>query len=285
MLKTSIRFFEDVPVRAVWDDSTSKWWYCAADIAEALTKSKNPRVYWATIKRRNPQLIAICKQLKLTATDGKKYATDVVDDEGVNTVLAVLPSKKTDVFMKWLKDMGTTLDEKSKQKAYELFESGLIKDIEVGTVKGLQQIHAYIFGGLYDFAGQIRTVNIAKGGFAFAPAMFLTENLAQIEKMPEDSLENIVNKYVEMNVAHPFREGNGRSTRIWLDMMLKKNLGKCVDWSKIEKRAYLQAMQKSPVDASHIFRLIDGALTTEIDNREIFLKGIDYSYYYEEADE
>ena len=184
MLKTSVRFFENVPVRAVWDNDTSKWWYAAADIAEALTKSKNPRVYWATIKRRNPQLIAICKQLKLTAPDGKKYATDVVDDEGVNTVLALLPDKKTAVFTKWLKDMGTTLDEKSKQKAYELFESGLIKDIEVGTVKGLQQIHAYIFGGLYDFAGQIRTVNIAKGGFAFAPAMFLEENLARIERMP-----------------------------------------------------------------------------------------------------
>lgn len=130
MLKTSVRFFENVPVRAVWDNDTSKWWYAAADIAEALTKSKNPRVYWATIKRRNPQLIAICKQLKLTAPDGKKYATDVVDDEGVNTVLALLPGKKTAVFTKWLKDMGTTLDEKSKQKAYELFESGLIKDME-----------------------------------------------------------------------------------------------------------------------------------------------------------
>lgn len=209
-LKTSIRFFENVPVRAVWDSETSKWWYAAADIAEALTKSKNPRVYWATIKRRNPQLIAICKQLKLTAPDGKKYATDVVDDEGANIVLALLPGKKVAVFTKWLKDMGATLDEKSKQKAYELFESGLIKDMEVGTVKGLRQIHAYIFGGLYDFAGQIRTVNIAKGGFTFAPAMFLKENLAHIERMPEDSLENIVSKYVEMNAAHPFREGNGR---------------------------------------------------------------------------
>ena len=285
MLKTSVRFFENVPVRAVWDNDTSKWWYAAADIAEALTKSKNPRVYWAQFKRRNTQLITICKQLKLTAPDGKKYATDVVDDEGVNTVLALLPDKKTAVFTKWLKDMGTTLDEKSKQKAYEFFESGLIKDIEVGTVKGLQQIHAYIFGGLYDFAGQIRTVNIAKGGFAFAPAMFLEENLARIERMPEHSLANIVSKYVEMNVAHPFREGNGRSTRIWLDLMLKKNIGKCVDWSRIEKKDYLQAMQESPVEASRIFRLIEGALTSRINDREIFLKGIDYSYYYEEADE
>ena len=285
MIKTSIRFFDDIPVRAVWDEQSSKWWFCAADVAEALTKSKNSRSYWNAVKRRKPELSTICRQLKLTASDGKKYKTDVVDEDGVNTLIALVPSKKSVVFKKWLTDMGTTIDEKSKQKAYELFESGIIKDIEVGTVKGLQQIHSYIFGGLYDFAGQIRTVNIAKGGFAFAPAMYLQENLLKIEKMPEDTLENIVKKYIEMNVAHPFREGNGRSTRIWLDLILKKNLGKCTDWSKINKRVYLAAMKKSPVDGRDIFSLIKNALTTEIDDREIFMKGIDYSYYYEEIDE
>ena len=285
MIKTSIRFFDDIPVRAVWDEQSSKWWFCAADVAEALTKSKNSRSYWNAVKRRKPELSTICRQLKLTASDGKKYKTDVVDEDGVNTLIALVPSKKSVVFKKWLTDMGTTIDEKSKQKAYELFESGIIKDIEVGTVKGLQQIHSYIFGGLYDFAGQIRTVNIAKGGFAFAPAMYLQENLLKIEKMPEDTLENIVKKYIEMNVAHPFREGNGRSTRIWLDLILKKNLGKCTDWSKINKRVYLAAMKKSPVDGRDIFSLIKNALTTEINDREIFMKGIDYSYYYEEIDE
>ena len=285
MRKTSIRFFEDIPVRAVWEEATSKWWFGAADIAEALTKSKNPRVYWATIKRRNPQLIAICKQLKLTARDGKKYITDVVDEEGVNAVIAIIPSKKTLVFDKWLKGMATSIDEKSKQKAYELFESGLINDIEVGTVKGLQQIHSYIFGGLYDFAGKIRGMNIAKGGFAFAPAMYLRESLALIEKMPEDTIENIVKKYVEMNVSHPFMEGNGRAARIWLDLILKSNLQTCTDWSKINKREYLEAMKESPVDALHIFELIKDAQTPQIDDREIFMKGIDYSYYYEQIDE
>lgn len=284
MLKTSIRFFEDIPVRAVWDDETAKWWFCAVDIAEALTKSKNPRIYWAQFKRRNSQLITICKQLRLTAADGKKYMTDVVDDAGVNAIIALIPGKKSIVFEKWLKGMGTSIDDKSKQKAYELFESGLISTIEVGTVKGLQQIHAYLFGGLYDFAGQIRTLNIAKGGFAFAPAMFLQDNLRLIEKMPEDTLENIVKKYVEMNVAHPFMEGNGRSTRIWLDLILKKNLKKCTDWSKIDKKEYLTAMQESPVNSSHIYELIKGALTDDINNREIFMKGIDYSYYYEQVD-
>ena len=285
MLKTSIRFFEDILVRAVWDEQTSQWWFCAADIAEALTNSKNPRVYWATIKRRNPQLIAVCKQLKLTARDGKAYITDVVDDEGVNAVIATIPSKKTSVFDKWLKGIGTSIDDKSKQKAYELFESGLINDIEVGTVRGLQQIHSYIFGGLYDFAGKIRSMNIAKGGFAFAPAMYLRENLALIEKMSEESIESIVKKYVEMNVAHPFMEGNGRATRIWLDLILKKNLQTCTDWSKINKREYLDAMRESPVDSSHIFELIKNAQTPQIDDREIFMKGIDYSYYYEQIDE
>ena len=285
MLKTSIRFFEDIPVRAVWEEGTSKWWFCATEIAEALTNSKNPRIYWAQLKRRNSQLITICKQLKLTAKDGKRYLTDVVDEEGVNTVIAVIPSKKSLMFDKWLKGMGASIDEKSKQKAYELFESGLINDIEVGTVKGLQQIHSYIFGGLYDFAGKIRSMNIAKGGFAFAPAMYLRENLALIEKMPEDSIEDIVKKYVEMNVAHPFMEGNGRATRFWLDLILKKNLHTCTDWSKIDKREYLDAMRQSPVDPSHIFELIKNAQTPQIDDREIFMKGIDYSYYYEQIDE
>ena len=281
MQKTSIRFFEDIPVRAVWDDKSSKWWFCAMDIVEALTKTKNPRVYWATIKRRNPQLIAICKQLKLKAKDGKSYNTDVVDEAGLNTVIAIIPSKKAEVFAKWMKDMETSLDEKSKQKAYELFESGFIDNIEVGTVKGLQQIHAYIFGGLYDFAGQIRTVNISKGGFAFANAHFLPETLESIEKMPEDTFEDIVRKYVEMNVAHPFREGNGRSTRIWLDLILKRDLKKCIDWSKIDKRDYLSAMQKSVTDSQMIYRLLESALTDDINNREVIIKGIDYSYYYE----
>lgn len=284
MRKTSIRFFENILVRAVWEEESAKWYFCATDIAEALTKSKNPRVYWATIKRRNPELIAICKQLKLKAKDGKYYNTDVVEEKDINLVIALIPSKKTDVFLRWMKNLETSLDEKSKKKAYELFESGFVNEIEVGTTKGLQQIHGYIFGGLYDFAGQIRTMNISKGGFTFAPVMFLDKSLAAIDAMPENTLEDIVKKYVEMNVAHPFPEGNGRSTRIWLDLMLKRSLKLCVDWSKINKTDYLAAMKKSVADASDIFALIKGALTTDIQNREIIMKGIDYSYYYEEVE-
>ena len=282
MIKTSIRFFDDIPVRAVWNEETSKWWFCAVDIAEALTNTKNPRVYWAQFKRRNSELITICKQLKLPARDGKTYLTDVIDDSGVNMVLALIPSKKAAVFLKWMQTMGTSIDEQSKQKAYSLFEDGIINDIEVGTIKGLRQIHAYIFGGLYDFAGQIRNVNISKGGFMFANALYLDETLQMIEKMPEETFAQIVQKYVEMNIAHPFREGNGRTTRIWLDLILKKNLSKCVDWSQIDKKDYLDAMRKSVADANWIFELLQNALTDKIDDREIFMKGIDYSYYYEE---
>ena len=141
MIKTSIRFFEDIPVRAVWNNDDSKWWFCATDIVEALTKSKNPRVYWAQIKRRNSQLITICKQLKIVARDGKSYLNDFVDASGVNMVVALIPAKSKEKFTRWLSGLGSTIDEKSKQKAYELFESRIIDEIEVGTIKGLQQIH------------------------------------------------------------------------------------------------------------------------------------------------
>lgn len=284
MAKTSIRFFENIPVRAVWNDIDSKWWFCAVDVCEALTKTKSPRSYWNKIKSRKNELSTICLQLKLKAKDGKFYNTDVVDENGLNLLIASVKSVKTEVFTKWMKNMETSVDEKSKKKAYELFESGFINNIEVGTINGLKQIHAYIFGGLYDFAGQVRTCNIAKGGFAFAPAMYLNDNLKLIEKMPDATLEEIVKKYIEMNIAHPFMEGNGRSTRIWLDLILKKNLGKCVDWSKINKNDYLNAMKESITDGTAILDLIKNALTSDTEDREIIIKGIDYSYYYEEVE-
>lgn len=280
-IKSSIRFFDDIPVRSVWDEETSKWWLCAMDVVAAIADTANPRIYWATIKRRNSQLFANCKQLKMTASDGKKYNTDVIDDEMLGTLMAVLKSPKKDVFQAWIASIGSSIDERSKLKAYDLFESGAIHAIEVGTVKGLQQIHAYLFGGLYDFAGQIRTKNISKSDFMFASAEFLPQTLKNIEAMPERTLTEIGRKYVEMNVAHPFMEGNGRSARIWLDLILKKHLSRCVDWSKIDKKAYLAAMEKSPYDDRDILRLIENALTDSIDDRELFMKGIDYSYYYE----
>ncbi len=175
-------------------------------------------------------------------------------------------------------------DEVSKERAIKLFDSPEIKSFEIGTAKGLQQIHEYLFEGLYDFAGKIRVKDISKGGFRFASCIYLEEILAKIGKMSENTFEEIVAKYVEMNIAHPFMEGNGRSMRIWFDLILKKNIKQCVDWSKIDKSDYLNAMQRSPVNDLEIRELLKTALTAKIDDREVFMKGIEQSYYYEEED-
>jgi cell filamentation protein len=177
--------------------------------------------------------------------------------------------------------MSKEIDEQSLQKAIALFTSGAIVTIEVGTTRGLQQIHHALFDGLYDFAGQIRKVNISKGGFRFANSLYLDAALAAIEKMPEGSFEEIIAKYVEMNIAHPFMEGNGRATRIWLDLILKARLGKVVDWQRVDKDLYLQAMERSPIYDLELRFLLSSALTDEVDNREIIFKGIEQSYYYE----
>jgi len=292
MSKISIRFFDDREVRAIWDDETSKWYFSVLDIVGVLNDQSDygkVRNYWkylkARLKKEGNELGSDTTQMKLTAPDGKKRLSNVLDYDGIIALAKVFPSFRANRFIEWFTYGDETIDGKSKQKAYALFESSFIDHIEIGTVKGLQQIHAYLFGGLYDFAGQIRTVNISKGGFSFAPAMFLTESLKTIEAMPNDSFDAILDKYVEMNVAHPFREGNGRATRIWLDMMLKKYLKQCVDWSRIDKKDYLQAMTFSVSDSARIRELIGNALTDQIDDREMFMKGIDYSYYYEEADD
>jgi len=177
-----------------------------------------------------------------------------------------------------------SLDEQSKERAIKLFGSAELATFEVGTTRGLQQIHEYLFQGLYDFAGKIRTKDISKGVFRFASCLYLKESLAAIDELPEHTFEDIVTKYVEMNVAHPFMEGNGRSMRIWLDLIFKKNISQCIDWEKIDKRDYLNAMERSPVNALEIKELLRTALTSKVDDRDVFMKGIEQSYYYEEPD-
>ena len=206
----------------------------------------------------------------------------MLTENGVKELLYLLPSKNNENVKNWLNGMMDPLDEQSKRKAYEIFEGDILNNIEVGTFKGLQQIHSYLFGGLYDFSGKMRNKNISKGGFIFANCNYLLDTLNKINNMKDETLEEIVDKYIEMNLAHPFMEGNGRSTRIWLDLILKKNLSLCVDWSAIDKKSYLAAMERSPIDASPIRDLISSSLTNKIADREVFMKGIDYSYYYEE---
>lgn len=287
--KISIRFFDDREVRALWDEQNAKWWFSVVDVVGILNQETDytkVRNYWKylkiKLKKENPELVSGTNQLKLLALDGKKYLTDTLDSEGIIALAKHFPNNRAMIFLDWFSYSDNSIDGQSKKKAYTLFESNLIDEFEVGTSKGLQKIHAYLFGGLYNFAGQIRQKNISKGGFQFAVSHFLGETLKQIEKMPEDTFDQIVEKYVEMNIAHPFMEGNGRSTRIWLDLILKKRLKKCVDWSKIGKTEYMNAMVKSSLNPSPLYKLLKNALTDEIHSREMFMKGIDYSYYYEE---
>jgi len=289
--KISIRFFDDREVRALWDEENAKWWFSVLDIVAVLTDQNDytkTRNYWkylkSRLKKENSQVVSATTQLKILAPDGKKRLADMLDYNGIIALGKEFPGKKANRFIEWFTYSDESIDGKSKTKAYALFESSFINSIEVGTAKGLQQIHAYLFGGLYDFAGQIRQKNISKGGFQFAVSCFLGETLKQIEAMPETTFDEIVNKYVEMNIAHPFMEGNGRSTRIWLDLILKKRLNKCVDWSKIGKRGYMNAMIQSPINSNILKELLKNALINKINDREIFMKGIDYSYYYEEND-
>ena len=285
--KKSIRFFNDHEVRAVWDDKHSKWWFSVLDIIAAINEQddyQKTRNYWkylkTKLKKENNELVSATNQLKLQAPDGKQRLTDTLDSEGVILLAKAIPNVKAMGFLDWFTYSDNTIDGQSKKKAYQLFESGLLKTAEPGSVKCLQQIHAYLFGGLYDFAGQIRTKNISKGGFTFANCMHFPATLLTIERMPETTLDEIMDKYVEMNVAHPFMEGNGRSTRIWLDLMLKRSLKRCVDWSQIDKNDYLSAMlfnslaseQNKNKCSNNILRFIGYALAPSryIKNEEEF---------------
>ena len=290
-MKLSIRIYEDREVRAIWDDENSKWWFSVLDIVGVLNQqddyAKN-RNYWkylkTKLKKEDNKVVSVTNQLKLQAPDGKMRLADVLDSDGVTLLAKAFPNTRASKFLDWFTYSESSIDGQSRKKAYTLFESGILDSIEPGTIKGLQQIHAYLFGGLFDFAGQIRKVNIAKGGFQFAMAQDLPQTLADIELMPQSSFDEIVSKYVEMNIAHPFREGNGRATRIWLDIMFKAALGLCVNWSMVNKNKYLEAMTASVVNDSSLRELLKSALTDKVNDREMFMKGIDYSYYYEEAE-
>ena len=289
--KMSVRFYKDHMVRALWDEEQQLWRFSVLDIVGAINDQddhEKNRNYWkylkAKLKREKNELVSDTTQLKLTASDGKKYNTDVICQLGVDKLAKVIRNQQAMAFLDWFTYSENTIDGQSRKKAYTLWESDLVADKDVGKIKSLQQIHAYLFGGLYDFAGKIRTKTIAKGKTLFCLAEHLHNYLKTVEAMPETTFDEIVEKYVEMNAAHPFMEGNGRSTRIWLDMIFKKRMRVCVDWSKIDKKEYLDAMIASNTNSSRIRELLKGALTDKIDDRELFMKGIDYSYYYEQED-
>ncbi|MCL2143037.1 MAG: Fic family protein [Methanomassiliicoccaceae archaeon] len=284
-----VRIFQDKDIRSVWDSKGQRWLYSVVDVIGVLTESENPRHYWTVLKQRlkedGNETVTDCERLRLPAADGKMRMTDVADTERILRIVRYVPGKRAEPFRRWMAmNEQDTIDRQSKRKAKQLFDTGTINDIEAGTVSGLLQIHRYIFGGLYSFAGKVREQNISKGGFKFANALYLHDILAGIENMPDSTFDEIISKYIEMNIAHPFMEGNGRSMRIWLDIMLKKNIGKCVDWQLINKHDYLSAMQKSAVTDSVIRDLLRTALTDRTDDRETFMKGIERSYYYEEPD-
>lgn len=288
--KISIRFYNDRKVRAIWNDENKEWLFSVLDIIAVLRNEDNykkNRNYWkylsSKFKNEKNQLGSITTQFKLMSPDGKMRMTSVINYNQIIDLAKEFPAKEANRFIEWFSYSDESIDGKSKSKAYALWGSSFYENIEVGTIKGLQQIHAYLFGGLYDFAGKIRQKNIAKNGFKFAPFEFLEQTLVKIENIKEDSFDHIVDKYVEMNVAHPFMEGNGRATRIWLDLILRKNLNKCVDWSKVDKKTYLEAMKESVSSSINIKKILKKALTNKVDDRETYMKGIDYSYYYEES--
>lgn len=291
MSKISIRFYKDHKVRAIWDEEYSKWWFSAIDVIRAINDESDyvkAGNYWRWLKKKltadGVQLVSVTHGFKFEAPDGKKRTADALDNECVQTLAKFYPNNRANAFLDWFTYSDNTIDGQSRKKAYTLWESNLVADKDVGKVKSLQQIHAYLFGGLYDFAGKIRTKTIAKGNTLFCLAEHLHNYLKIVEEMPETTFDEIVDKYVEMNAAHPFMEGNGRSTRIWLDLIFKKRMKMCVDWSKIDKKEYLDAMIASHTNSSRIRALLKDALTDKINDRETFMKGIDYSYYYEQEE-
>lgn len=291
MEKVSIRFYNDREVRAVWSEQEQKWFYSVLDVVGAFNQQddyEKNRNYWkylkAKLRKESSQVVSATTQLKLKAPDGKHRLTDVMDMDTVRQLALSFPNTKAMAFIDWLTSSDNSIDGQSRKKAYALYESGILDAIPAGTIQGLQQIHGYLFEGLYDYAGKIRQKTIWKDGTLFCRAEYLMSNLELVEQMPQSTFDEIVSKYVEMNVCHPFMEGNGRSTRIWLDLIFKRSLKKCVDWSKIDKKEYLSAMRLSVTNDAEIRRLLAGALTDNITSREIFMKGIDYSYYYEQED-
>lgn len=280
--KTLIRYFDETPIRCRWEKNKNEWFYAVMDVIETLVKPAYPRKYWNTFKHRRPELLKKIKEMKLTSSDDKKYSTDVVGGEGVDYLLSYLSCSKKEEFSRWAKSLTNPLDEESRIKAYSLFDNGLLDEAEVGTFAGLQKIHAYLFDELYPYAGKLREENLPKGDKKLVDYKKLPETLKKIDEMPEGTLDEIIEKYIQMNEAHPFFDGNGVAMRIWLNQIFKKELNKIIDWSRIDKQDYLKAMQEK--DVAELDNLFFFAFAYGTDSKEVFIRGIDYSYYFEEKE-
>jgi len=279
-IDVSYIYINSYKVKAVW--YKNKWYYSALDIVKALINPSCAKTYWSKVKDRFKELKPYLVQLSLLSKDNKHHLTWFIAIKGINLLAYIIPIKQRKGMKDLVNNLYKSKDEQSKFKAYSLWNSGIYKNIECGTIKGLQQIHGYIFGGIYDFAGQIRNKNISKDGFLFSLCQHFIDILPNIDNMPQSTFDQIIEKYICMNIAHPFMEGNGRATRIWLDLILKKQLKKCIDWSKISKVDYFKAMIASHDNNKILSKLLKSALTDKINDREVYMKGIDTSYYYEE---
>ena len=273
-----VRYKNDRPIRFAWDDDTEKWWMCATDAAKALTDTSNPRVYWATVKRRNPDLFANCKQLKFIAADGKMYNMDVIDNARLDALNAVVHSTRRDEFLKYLASVESSDDKKVRERAYELFNDETSGAFDVGNVRGLQQLHSFLFEGIIEDAGQIRTDETDNITTVYTSLKFLPKTLDRIDRMTERSLNEIISKYVEMNTAHPFMSGNGRSIRLWFDMIIKKRLQRRIDWTRINTREFIKATDEGAIEETTLLRLVKEALTDRLDDRNFYKRCIDSSF-------
>lgn len=287
--KISIRFFENFEIRAAWYSEKEYWVFSVVDIVGILSDSTNPNNYWKVMKSRlsksHPEIIEKCHKIKLRSKDDKYRITDALQQEHIVDIASRIPGEKSIRFIKWFISHSDSIDSLSKIRAYNLFESGILESLIPGSAEALIKIHSYLFAGLYTFAGKLRTKNISKQGFMFANWEHLEKIMKDVEMMEQTTFDEIVDKYVEMNITHPFMEGNGRATRIWLDNILSAELKSCIDWSKVDKKEYFKGMIESSGDSTYIKKILKNALTSDIKNRETFTRGIDYSYYYEEDNE
>lgn len=278
---TPIKILNGKKVRIVWSESSSTFLYSATDLVLAFTSSKNPRIYWNAIKRRHPEIKRYCFLAKLRAADNKLYNSDLLNYEGINELVFILKHPNRKFLISWLKGENGSIDEQAIKRAQDLYDINILNTDEIGTFLGLRKIHAYLFDGLYPNVGKVRNKNVPKGNIEFANYTFLKQILIHIDNMSSGNFNEIVEKYVEMNIAHPFLDGCEQSMRLWLDMILKIKLGKCINWAKIRKEDYLEAMAESPYNDSQIKNVFKRGLSNKILDKNLFQISLNSSFFYE----